>query len=138
MTLVIDASVAVKWFVAELLRTEARSLIHRFQDRHAPDFIIAEVGNVAWRKFSLGEINEVHARSMTILVEELIPTLHPVTGLHQRALDIALAVNHSFYDCLYVACAEHVDGVLVTADQSLVRKVERTDFAHCVTDLRAL
>jgi predicted nucleic acid-binding protein len=47
MILVVDASVAIKWFVEEPLRSQARKLL---ADRHefvAPDLLIAEVSNIA-------------------------------------------------------------------------------------------
>lgn len=43
--LVIDASVAVKWFLDEPLRAEARHILQHRRDTAAPDFILVELAN---------------------------------------------------------------------------------------------
>jgi predicted nucleic acid-binding protein len=52
--LVVDASVAIKWFVAEPLSIEARRILDDYQagtlSLVAPDLINAEFGNIVWKK----------------------------------------------------------------------------------------
>lgn len=52
--LVIDSSVAVKWFVPEPYSGEAQLILNRFQrgtlDLLAPDLLYAEIGNILWKK----------------------------------------------------------------------------------------
>ena len=52
--LVIDSSVAVKWFVVEPYSTEARRILDAYQNGTlsflAPDLINAEFGNIIWKK----------------------------------------------------------------------------------------
>jgi len=62
MSLVIDASVAIKWFIEEELHRAALDLLDRPGDRHAPDLLVAEVANIAWRKRVQGEIGDGQAR----------------------------------------------------------------------------
>lgn len=45
MRLTIDASIVVKWFVAEELSREARLLLAHRLDLHAPDLLLAEFAN---------------------------------------------------------------------------------------------
>ncbi len=49
-----------------------------------------------------------------------------------RALELALALNHPVYDCLYIVCADIADGVLITADEKLCKAVQDTDLARLV------
>ena len=49
MTLVIDASIAAKWFVEEPGRAQALEVLDE-TDRQAPDLVVAEVANVIWKK----------------------------------------------------------------------------------------
>ena len=42
MRLVVDASVAVKWFVSEPLLENAQLLLSHRLDLHAPDFVLVE------------------------------------------------------------------------------------------------
>lgn len=45
MRLTVDASIAVKWFVAEPLVDEARAVLTRRVQRHAPELLLAECVN---------------------------------------------------------------------------------------------
>ena len=119
MKLVVDASVAVKWFVAEEWTEGSRRLLAAGIDRHAPDLILAETTNVLWKKARRGEIEASHGyfREAANLPDVLV--LHRSQDLFVRTSAIALDLDHPVYDCIYLACAE-VEGVpLVTADRRL-------------------
>lgn len=47
MTCVVDASVAVKWFVEERGSTAARMVLSKYETLLAPDFILIETSNAA-------------------------------------------------------------------------------------------
>ena len=68
-------------------------------------------------------------------VADGVPTFDPTTRLGERGLQIALSLQHPIYDCVYIALAEALGSVLVTADQSLVRKLGGTPFAGVVISL---
>ena len=57
MNLVIDASVAVKWFAPEVLSSEAESLLDGDDALFAPDLLLVECGNIIWKKVRLGELD---------------------------------------------------------------------------------
>jgi len=126
VSLAIDASVVIKWFIDEPLHEEARQLLLERETLHAPDLLISKVGNIAWKKLLRGEIEEKHAHSIALSLSDLPVTLHPSIELIDRALQIAVAIKYSVYDCLYIACAERSTIRLVTADQTLKRKLEKT------------
>ncbi len=135
MTLVIDASVAVKWFVEEDLADEAASLLRWPTQLHAPDLIVAEATNAVWKKLVRGAITREQAEAFALSIPHSPLQLTPSLLLHQRALDIAIELRHPAYDCLYLACAERVGGTVVTADRTLLRKVEGTFFSDLVAFL---
>ena len=56
MKLTVDASIVVKWFVAEALSKEARLLLAHRLDLHAPDLLLAEFANTIWKKARRSEI----------------------------------------------------------------------------------
>lgn len=119
MSLVVDASVAVKWFVVEPLWQEAEALTRRRDSLLAPEFIIAEVTNVAWKKVARGEIEPRQAHEIATAIARSIPRFQSSAILNERALHIAIDLGHPVYDCLYLACAELAETVLVTADARL-------------------
>ncbi|WP_119303126.1 type II toxin-antitoxin system VapC family toxin [Dongia deserti] len=129
MSLVIDASVAIKWFIDEPLHEHARYLLKGEERLYAPDLLLAEVGNIAWKKVIRGEIEEEQAQKIALSLRDLPITLSPVSELIDRALQIALSIKHPVYDCLYLACAESLDSSLVTADDRLRRGLAGTPLA---------
>jgi predicted nucleic acid-binding protein len=129
MSLVVDASVVIKWFIDEPHHEEARQLLLEREALHAPDLLISEAGNIVWKKLLKNEMTEKQAQSIALSLSDLPVTLHPSTELVERALGIAFAIRHSVYDCLYLACAEKLASRLITADQTLKRKLEQTSLS---------
>ncbi len=123
MKLTVDASIAVKWFVAEPLCDEARAVLARRIQRYAPDLLLAECANTIWKKAQRGEIPDAQPYREELASLPDILTLYPDRGLIGRATEIAFEIGHPIYDCLYLACAEATASVLITADKRLVDKV---------------
>ena len=138
MNLVIDASVAIKWFVTEILHVEARRLLDGDNRLHAPDILIAELANAAWKKARRKEIDTRQARGIALAHRDGVPALHSSLDLVDRAVQTAFQLDHPIYDCFYLACAEAVDGVLVTADRRFCQVVRGTAFADRVRSLEAM
>jgi predicted nucleic acid-binding protein len=139
MTLVVDASVAIKWFVRETLHDDALRLLDDPDALHAPDLLVPEVTNIAWKKVVRGEIDTDQASAIVHAIRHGIPILYPSVLLHERALGLALMLNHPVYDCLYLACAETLNGMLVSADAAFLnaaRKAGFGDLLHLLGDDR--
>ena len=114
-----DASVAVKWFVAEEHFQPARSLVATpVHALFAPDFVLLEAANAFVAKARRGELraDEV-AENVDGIRDQL--DLVPADSLVEEAISIALAHNCSVYSSLYVALARQEGCQLVTADESL-------------------
>jgi predicted nucleic acid-binding protein len=47
-------------------------------------------------------------------------------------IGFALTLNHPVYDCIYLACAETIDGILMTADRRLHRSVHGSEFESLI------
>lgn len=121
--LVVDASVAVKWFVREEGSDEARHLAESGVRLVAPVLISLEVASALSKKsrkklVSLGEV-ESDLRQLPRLLDELID----LDGLMRRALALADDLDHPIYDCLYVETARLRRVALVTSDVRLLRKI---------------
>ena len=125
-SLVLDASVAIKWavpFAREPLTDESLRLFKRYVDGEVdfivPDVFWAEVGNVLWkgtrqRRWRQDEAEAVAADMQardfkTVSSRVLLP----------EALRIAFAHDRAVYDCLYVALAVQFKRDLITADERL-------------------
>lgn len=126
-TCVVDACVAAKWVLpaaGEGLLDQANRLIERHV-RHdlqllAPALIEAEIGNVLWKAVGRKRISRQRAEnSLRRFIELGIQTI-PTHELLDRALQIAVDCDRSFYDSLYVALALATKTELITADERLV------------------
>ena len=138
--LVIDASVAVKWYVPEDHSGEALEVLaarERGEIRfHVPDLFTTEVGYVLWQK--------VRRRALAIGEAQLIArdllgnpmTVHNTREVLGQDLRLAAAGRIAFYDGVYVALAVGLGATLVTADAKLVRAAERAGWGGVVKGLR--
>tara|TARA_B100000315_G_C14513623_1_gene558168 strand:- start:139 stop:945 length:807 start_codon:yes stop_codon:yes gene_type:complete len=128
LTLIIDASVAIKWFVDENLEANARHIVEYHRDLEAPDFIVTEVANIVWKKHTRKEIDPSQEHTIVAAVPQYIPNLTPILDLNERAFELALELDHPVYDCLYLACAEMHNGTVVTADKRFFNKLQSTPY----------
>jgi predicted nucleic acid-binding protein len=135
MTVVIDASVAVRWSFRMDGSDRADELMHSGETLIAPDFIIAEITNAAWKLVSFDSRPAAPAMASVAAAEKAFDELVPAVGLKDRALEIALALKHPAYDCFYIALAEQRGCRMVTADERLLRRCAATPFAAFVTAL---
>jgi predicted nucleic acid-binding protein len=127
--IVLDASVAVKWYVKEKGSEEADTYLVGEQRPVAPELIRAEVVAALCNQHRLygkpkGRIALLCER-WTCDLQETSIRLFNQAPLMEQAWNIALSFQHSVYDCIYLALAEHLDTRLITADDSFVKKVER-------------
>jgi predicted nucleic acid-binding protein len=134
VTTVVDASVAVKWFVAEKHSEKARELL-RDPALVAPELIVAEVCNATWRLWRLERLSVEQHAGIGDSIPRLFSRLLPIVPLAPRANAIARALNHPVYDCFYLAVAEGADAELVTDDGRFLSAVQRTEWASRVTAL---
>lgn len=116
-----DASVAVKWTVAEPGRDGALRLIDYADELVAPDLLIAEAANVLRKKSKLGEITVRQSEEALRAIQLVIPRFVASPQLAEDALALAHTLDHSVYDCFYLACALPA-ARFVTADDRFISK----------------
>ena len=120
---VVDASVAIKWFVLEEHTVESRLLLDENFELFAPHLLFAEYGNILWKKLTRGELSrdEVTDRRNALLSVRM--RVVPERLLFKQAVDLACELNHPAYDCFYLALAELLGTAVVTADQRFANKI---------------
>ena len=119
MKVTVDASVAVKWFVAEDHRKEARHVLGPGIERYAPDLLPLECASAICKKAHCGEIGQPAPFLDEIAKLGEVIRMQSSAGLLRNAAQTALRIGHPVYDCLYIACAKLTGSVLVTADRNL-------------------
>src|SRR5581483_11481441 len=99
---VVDASVAVKWFVPEPLSAAARKLLAIEYELLAPELLWAELGNVLWKKHRRREL-EPRTASRVLRDFWRVPIeFHRTARWTGAALELAMRHGVTVYDALYL------------------------------------
>jgi predicted nucleic acid-binding protein len=107
--LVLDASVAIKWYVPEVLAAEARQFMAPQFRMHVPSFFAAECGNTIWKK--VAQQHELDRDRGREILEELLAypkQVHEAEGLVIPAYELAHGVANpklAIYDFVYLLLA---------------------------------
>ncbi len=127
----IDASVAVKWFVNE----EHRNLALKLRDMHvsgsvtliAPDLLVYEVANALRYNpyLNVGDVERAVESIYKLHIELYSPTIDLMTDAARKAEKY----NITFYDAAYLSLAERETCRMITADKKLYDKVKNSKLA---------
>jgi predicted nucleic acid-binding protein len=136
LRLVIDTSVVVKWFVDEDGFQFARTLIDVKMERISPELMLAETANVLQRKIRVGELDGQQAadalRNLPYFFDDLVPS----RKLIDHAFVLSQMLDHSVYDCMYLALTfSYSDAKLVTSDSKFLGKAKAAGFGEKIWDL---
>jgi predicted nucleic acid-binding protein len=113
---VVDASVVAKWFVPEIHSEAAVRLLESDITLYAPDLIGPEFGNILWKKVRRAEIGRAEAHEIMVAFAKLPFEIRPSSLLLSSAFELALELDRTVYDSLYLALAVAEDCALITAD----------------------
>ena len=131
--ILIDASVALKWYLPEAGSSAAVELTK--EELCAPSLILAEVANGLWKAERLKHLEAAAVRDGVATLPEVLSELTPLHLLIARASEIARHLDHPVYDCIYLAEAERRATKLVTADQRFLRRITNGEFGRLVRPL---
>lgn len=121
-TLVIDASVAVKWVISEDGGDDAVRLRSAFTFV-APELLLPECANILWKKVQRKELEPNEAALAIALIERSGISFLTTQGLGETATRLAIELGHPAYDCVYLALALRQKLRFVTADKRLLATV---------------
>ena len=135
MTLVVDASIACKWFVDEANSQQARDVLAGGDMLIAPDLLVAEVCNTLWKKVRLGEASAAQAGEVAAELAGFFDDLAAMAPLASAASEMALRLDHPVCDCFYLALAARQDVPFVTADVKFLDAVTGSPWSDLVKPL---
>jgi predicted nucleic acid-binding protein len=114
---VLDASVAIKWFVPEVHSVAAIRLLDEAVHLSAPDLIAPEIGSALWKKIRRGEITPEEGSEIIEAFATIPVEVYSSAELLEAAMALAIELDRSVYDSLYLALAVAQNCELVTADR---------------------
>lgn len=138
MRLVVDASVAIKWFVDEESSDLADALLDRTFELYAPRLLASEVGNALWRKARRGEIEEDEAQQFAEVIPRIPVRWADELSICPAAVKMSLELGHPVYDCIYLALSRQMRISMVTSDARFANAVAGTAFEHLILTLETL
>jgi len=130
VSIVIDASIAVKWVLDEP-RTDAAFAL-RNEELIAPTIWCVEAANALWRRVRLGELTIEQALSRMSELEKAPVASLPIEPHVSLALELAARANHPVYDFLYLAVAVDRQTQVVTDDRRFAAAVTRLGWSNRV------
>jgi len=127
---VVDASVAVKWFLPEngegLVR-QALALLDAYDKEEirfvVPDLFFVETASAIWKAVCVGRVPRTFGDQALVLLTQREFATVPSLKLLDKAFQIAADYGRTVYDCLYVALAVQTKSQLITADERLANSL---------------
>ncbi|MGH9317662.1 MAG: type II toxin-antitoxin system VapC family toxin [Thermoanaerobaculia bacterium] len=136
MRFVVDASVALKWFVPEPGRDHALRLFDHALS--SPDLLLPEFANALWKKERRGEITRERGRAILSEIRKFAIDIRPSRALIDLAFVLATQTGATVYDSVYLSLAAAEGSVLVTADRRLLERCHNRLLSRSVIPLEDL
>lgn len=133
--IVLDASVALKWYVQEEDTDKALEILHAHVQENLelnfPDLVFYEIANAVRYSPSKNpkDIEDILKSFGALRVNVVIPTVDMLA----EAGSIAFRHGISVYDAIYVALANELGCEFVTADEKLFRKIRSLKCARLLS-----
>jgi predicted nucleic acid-binding protein len=129
---VVDASVAVQWFLPERNSEAAVRLRGREYQLFGPNLLLLEINNVLLKHVRRKEISRAAAERIRAAVAYSPILIHSDRTLLDPAYELASQTGCGLYDALYLALAVKIQGQLVTADRRLYNSLAAGTFAKYI------
>lgn len=124
---VVDTSVAVKWFFDEPYSTQALTLLDTFREGTvrplAPDLIYPEFANAVWKRVGRDRLSPEDGTAIIATFLALPFEITSSSSLLVPAYRLAVEHRRSVYDALFLALGLETGAEVVTADEPLYQAV---------------
>jgi len=131
---VVDASVAVRWFIEQECHPHADFVLERMlsqPDRFAvPELFGFEVYAV---------LNRLHPQASEVFLKGMIPVLHcgilryPMTEGLVRQASVFVNKGLTGYDACYAALAKELKGIWLTFDDKAHKLIQKAKVSHALS-----
>ena len=136
-SLVVDASVAIKWYLPEIHADAAIRCLDEKYNLLVPDLFLAEFGSILWKKCRIGEITHTEALTIFSALGRVPINNYRLEELILPAFELATRMDRTIYDSIYLALAVSRKCKLLTADRKFYNAVSASPYSeniHWVED----
>ncbi|MHA6722945.1 type II toxin-antitoxin system VapC family toxin [Sphingomonas sp. RS2018] len=134
--LVVDASVLVKLAAAEPDSELAVAAVASRTDCIAPDLILIELASALTKKTRFEDMTTDWVMENIEAVMPLLAEIVSIEPLLGGAVDLSRQLDHSLFDCIYLALALDRDCAVLTADAKFAKRAVAAGYAPNVVTLR--
>lgn len=128
--LVVDASVAIKWYLPEIHADAALRCLDDKYDLLVPDLFLAEFGSILWKKCRVGEITHTEALAILNALWKVPIKNYRLEKLIMPAFELATGLDKTVYDSIYLALAVSEKCKLLTADRKFCDAVSASPYSE--------
>ena len=100
-SLIVDASVAIKWIYQEEFSPQAVFVLERYA-LVAPSLLLAECANILWKNVKRAELTDEEAILSVSALNGSGVELVDMQELAVGATRLATKIDHPAYDCFYI------------------------------------
>ncbi len=134
---VIDACVAIKWFLPETNYERAREILYRYNSMMAPDLFFIELDAIITKKIRKREIKLYEADELYSEVRNLPVKPVEYKLLSKLAFDLSSTLPITLYDACYLALAIEFEQQVYTADLRFYNGMKDTPFEDYVLSIQS-
>jgi predicted nucleic acid-binding protein len=116
---IVDTSIVIQRLIVESHTPYVIELFYGIiqgDELIVPEFCLMECANVLWKHVRFQGMSQSNAESLIANLTSLPLTVHPVTDLLVRGLQVGLKYQLAVYDSIYIALAEKLSLPLITVD----------------------
>lgn len=132
---VIDACVAIKWFLPEQNYEKAGEILSNHNRLIAPDLFQIELDSIITKKVRQRLIEAEDAYRIYEEIRNIPIQIISYSLINKLAFDLSVALPITQYAACYLAVAIEFNQKVVTADMRFVRGMKGTPFEHYIEAL---
>lgn len=130
--LVVDASALLAVLLPETHTAQARRLLGDALELAAPDLLLFETTAVLAKRAARGDLSAEDAETKRQEACDFPVVTTPARDLSELAFALARRLDHSAYDCFYLALAVERDCLLLTGDRALAESARKQGLGRFV------
>ncbi|MEX0647132.1 MAG: type II toxin-antitoxin system VapC family toxin [Balneolaceae bacterium] len=132
---VIDACVAIKWFLPEKDHDKAGAILNQYNMMIAPDLFLIELDAIITKKVRQKLVEPEEAIQIYSEIRNIPFEFIPYNLISKLALDLSIALPVTQYDACYLATAIEYNQKLYTADKRFIRGMKKTPFERYLSPI---
>lgn len=132
---VIDACVAIKWFLPEINYEKAGAILTKYKKMIVPDLFYIEMDAIIVRKVRQKLLSSDDADEIYTEMRNIPSVIVPYKRISKIAFDLSSALFITQYDACYLSVAIEHNQSFYTADKRLARAIKDTPFENYIKEL---